>query len=304
MKAAGIIMIFLASLIFPGIITRVKSIASGRKGPGLFQPIYDIIRLFKKGTIYSTTASFIFKIAPVVYFSTILSAAFLLPFNNMPGLLSFDGDFIAFSYILALGKFLMIIAALDTASAFNGMGASREALYSMLVEPAFFVLMASFAMLTGHTSFYEILSSLYFNSYIAVFTGILAAFNLYQIIMVENSRLPYDDPKTHLELTMIHEVMVLDNSGFDLALISYASSLKFVIYGTLISNFFFTPFMPLYFAILIFFTIQILFAIIIGLAESFRARYKLRNNNKAIVLLTPISILIFLSILMIITKQF
>jgi formate hydrogenlyase subunit 4 len=302
MKAAGIIMIFLASLIFPGIITRVKSIASGRKGPSLLQPIYDIIRLCKKSTVYSTTTSFIFKIAPVVYFSTIVSAAFLLPFNNQPGLLSFNGDFIAFSYILALGKFFMIIAALDTGSAFCGMGASREALYSMLVEPAFFVLIASFAMLTGHTSFYEIFRSLYFNSYIAVFAGALAAFNLFQIIMVENSRLPYDDPKTHLELTMIHEVMILDNSGFDLALINYASSLKFVIFGTLISNFFFTPFMPLYYAIILFFLIQFVFAILVGIAESFRARYKLRNNNKAIVLLTPISILIFLSILMILSQ--
>ena len=174
----------------------------------------------------------------------------------------------------------------------------------MLVEPAFFILMASFAMLTGFTSFHEILGSLYFNSYIVVFTGVLASFNLFQIIMVENSRLPYDDPKTHLELTMIHEVMVLDNSGFDLALINYASSLKFVIFGTLISNFFFTPLMPTYYAILIFIIIQVLFAILVGIAESFRARLKLRNNNKAIVLLTPISILIFLSILMIITHQF
>ncbi len=303
MKATGIIMILLTSLVFPGIITRVKSIASGRKGPGLFQPMLDILRLLKKGNVYSSTTSFIFKIAPVVYFSTILSAAFLIPFDNQPGLLSFNGDFIAFSYILALGKFFMIIAALDTGSAFEGMGASREALYSMLVEPAFFVLMASFAMFTGHTSFYEIYNSIYFGSYIAVFAGVLAAYNLFQIIMVENSRLPYDDPKTHLELTMIHEVMVLDNSGFDLALINFASSLKFVVFGALISNFFFTPDLPVYLGILIFLGIQVLMAVMVGMVESFRARYKLRNNNKAIVLFTPISILIFLSILMVIMHQ-
>ncbi|HNW97705.1 MAG TPA: NADH-quinone oxidoreductase subunit H [Bacteroidales bacterium] len=297
-------MILLTCLVFPGIITRTKSIASGRKGPGLFQPMLDILRLLKKGIVYSTTSSFIFKIAPVIYFSTILSAAFLLPFNNEPGILSFQGDFIAFSYILALGKFFMIIAALDTGSAFEGMGASREALYSMLVEPAFFILFASFAMFTGHTSFYEIYNSIYFGSYIAIFAGVLAAYNLFQIIMVENSRVPYDDPKTHLELTMIHEVMVLDNSGFDLALINFASSLKFVIFGTLISNFFFTPNLPVYNGILIFIGIQVLFAIIVGIAESFRARYKLRNNNKAIVLLTPISILIFLSLLMLLTNQY
>ncbi|MEI6765915.1 MAG: NADH-quinone oxidoreductase subunit H [Bacteroidota bacterium] len=304
MNALGIVMIFLASLVFPGIITRTKSIASGCKGPGIMQPMRDIIRLLKKGSVYSTTTSFIFKIAPLVYFASIISAALLLPFGNQPGILSFRGDFIAFSYILALGKFFMIIAALDTGSAFEGMGASREATYSMLVEPAFFILLASFAMLTGHTSFHEIFNALYFDSYITVFAGILAAFNLFQIIMVENSRLPYDDPKTHLELTMVHEVMVLDNSGFDLGIINYASSLKFVIFGTLISNFFFAPRFPIYTGIIIFIVTQIAFAIMVGLAESFRARFKLRNNNKAIILLTPISILIFISLIMIATHQF
>ncbi len=303
MKGLGFIIIFLSSFFFLGIITRVKSIASGRKGPGLFQPMWDIFRLLKKGTIYSSTTSFIFKLAPIIYFATILSASFLLPFHNEPGLLSFQGDFIAFSYMLALGKFFMIIAALDTGSAFQGMGASREALYSLLVEPAFFILFASFAMFTGYTSFYEIYNSIYFASYIAIFAGVLAAYNLFQIIMVENSRVPYDDPKTHLELTMIHEVMVLDNSGFDLALIQFASSLKFVIFGTLISNFFFTPDLSVYMGILIFIVIQFLFAVVVGIAESFRARHKLRNNNKAIVILTPISILIFLSMLMLITNQ-
>ena len=303
MKGLGFIIIFLSSFFFLGIITRVKSISSGRKGPGIFQPMLDIFRLLKKGTIYSSTTSFIFKIAHVIYFATILSASFLLPFHNEPGLLSFQGDFIAFSYMLALGKFFMIIAALDTGSAFQGMGASREALYSLLVEPAFFILFASFAMFTGYTSFYEIYNSIYFASYIAIFAGVLAAYNLFQIIMVENSRVPYDDPKTHLELTMIHEVMVLDNSGFDLALIQFASSLKFIIFGTLISNFFFTPDLSVYMGILIFIVIQSLFAVIVGIAESFRARHKLRNNNKAIVILTPISILIFLSMLMLITNQ-
>ena len=94
MKGLGFIIIFLSSFFFLGIITRVKSIASGRKGPGLFQPMWDIFRLLKKGTIYSSTTSFILKLAPIIYFATILSASFLLPFHNEPGLLSFQGDFI------------------------------------------------------------------------------------------------------------------------------------------------------------------------------------------------------------------
>ncbi|MFH0895465.1 MAG: NADH-quinone oxidoreductase subunit H [Bacteroidota bacterium] len=300
----GIALFFLSSLLFPGIIVRVKSIASGRKGPGLMQPMFDILRLFRKGSVYSSTTSFIFKIAPIIYFASVITALLLIPFGSKPGVFSFSGDFIAFSYLLAFGKFFMIIASLDTGSPFEGMGASREALYSLLVEPAFFVIMGSFAMLTGYTSFNEIFNALYFNSYIAIFMGVLAAFNLFQIIMVENSRIPYDDPKTHLELTMIHEVMVLDYSGFDLALIQYASSLKFVMFGTLISNFFFAPELEIYLQILIFLLIQVVFAIVVGLVESFRPRLKMRQNNKAIVLLTPISILIFLSILLIISHLY
>ncbi|MCK9617976.1 MAG: NADH-quinone oxidoreductase subunit H [Lentimicrobiaceae bacterium] len=300
----SIFLLIVCSLFFPGIILRVKSITSGRKGPGILQPMQEILKLLKKGTIYSSTTSFIFRIAPVVYFASIVSVIFLLPFGNQTAVIAFPGDFIFFSYLLALGKFFMIIGAMDTGSSFEGMGASREALYSMLVEPAFFILMASFALLTGFTSFSEIYNSLYFNTYITVFMGLLAAITLFQVAMVENSRMPYDDPKTHLELTMIHEVMVLDNSGFDLGLIQYASSLKFVIFGSLISNLFLTPQMPLILCILIFIGVQMLFAIAVGLMESFRARFMLRNNNKAILILISIAMLVFFGVLLIVTNQY
>jgi len=198
----------------------------------------------------------------------------------------------------------MIIGALDSGSCFEGMGASREALYSMLIEPAFFVLMAAFAMLTGHTSFYDIFQTLYLDSYLAIFAVILAIYILFQIAMVENSRMPYDDPKTHLELTMIHEVMVLDNSGFDLGLIQLASAMKFAVFGSLMANLFITPEMSWYLAVLIFLGIQFSFAVSVGILESFRARHRLRNNNQAILTVTPIAILVVFSILLIITKQF
>lgn len=300
----GFILILLCAVFFPGFITRTKSLATGRKGPGILQPMKDILRLLRKGNVYSKTTSFIFRLAPLVYFSSLVMALLLLPFGHHRGIISFDGDFIFFAYVLTAGKFFLILGALDTGSSFEGMGASREALYSMLIEPAFFVLMASFAMYTGHTSFYDIYQSLYFNSYLTVFTGILAVYVLFQITLIENSRMPYDDPKTHLELTMVHEVMVLDNSGFDLGIIQFASAMKFAVFGSLMANFFITPEMPLYLAILIFIAIQMVFAIVVGLLESFRARHRLRNNNQAILTLTPISILIFFSILLIITKQF
>jgi formate hydrogenlyase subunit 4 len=229
-------------------------------------------------------------------------AILFIPFGDQQGLISFKGDFVFFAYALALGKFFMIISSLDTGSSFEGMGASREALYSMLVEPAFFILMGSFALLTGHTSFYEIFSTLHFGSYISYAVGTLASFVIVIIAMIENSRMPVDDPKTHLELTMIHEVMILDNSGFDLGLIFYATNLKFAMYGTIIANFFLTPGKEWYYSIPIFIGVQIAFAVAVGIIESFMARFRMNHNPQFIFTLTSISLLIFLGVLLMLGK--
>jgi formate hydrogenlyase subunit 4 len=284
-----------------GIVVRTKSIASGRKGPGLFQPMKDVIRLWKKGAVYSNTTSFIFQIAPSIYFASIIMAILVIPFGQYKGIVSFDGDFVFFAYVLALGKFFSIIGALDTGSSFEGMGASREALYSMLAEPAFFILMGSFALYTGHTSFHEIFVSLHFGSYISYGLGVLATFVLVMIAMIENSRMPVDDPKTHLELTMVHEVMILDNSGFDLGLILYGTNLKFAMYGALIANFF-TGSFSIGVSVLIFLAVQFFFAVAVGILESFSARYRMGNNAQFIFTLTSISILIFFGVLLIMGK--
>jgi len=297
----SLVLIVLTSLFFMGLVIRTKSIASGRKGPGLFQPMKDIIRLWKKGAVYSNTTSFIFQIAPSIYFASILMAILVIPFGHYKGIISFDGDFVFFAYVLALGKFFSIIGALDTGSSFEGMGASREALYSMLAEPAFFILMGSFALYTGHTSFHEIFASLHFGSYISYGLGALATFVLVMIAMIENSRMPVDDPKTHLELTMVHEVMILDNSGFDLGLILYSTNLKFAMYGALIANFF-TGSFSILISILIFLGVQIMFAITVGILESFSARYRMGNNAQFIFTLTSLSILIFFGVLLIMGK--
>jgi len=302
MGILNFILIVAASLFFSGIVIRSKSIFSGRKGPGIFQPVKDIWRLFRKGAVYSETTSFIFRIAPSIYFASVLIAIAMIPFGSQPGLISFKGDFVFFAYIVALGKFFNIIGALDTGSSFEGMGASREALYSLLAEPAFFILMGSFALLTGHTSFHEIFGSLHFGSYISYAVGVLAAFVITLITLIENSRMPIDDPKTHLELTMVHEVMILDNSGFDLGLIFQAANLKFAMYGGLIANFFLTPGSELYFSIPIFIATQILFAVVVGFIESFMARFRMNQNPQYIFTLTSISLLIFLGVLLILGK--
>jgi formate hydrogenlyase subunit 4 len=297
----SISLILFCSLFFTGIIIRTKSIASGRRGPGILQPFKDVIRLFKKGSIYSETTSIIFRIAPLIYFSSVLMACLVIPLGSQRGIFSFDGDFVFFACILGLGKFFLIISAMDTGSSFEGMGASREALYSMFAEPAFFILIGSFALFTGNTSFYKIFSSLHLGSSITYTLGGLASFVLIMIAMIENSRMPVDDPKTHLELTMIHEVMILDNSGFDLGLILSTGYLKFAMYGALIADFFIGG-LPLMWTLILFLLIQVLFAVIAGLIESFMARFRMSHNAQFILVLSSVSFLIFLGVLLVLGK--
>ena len=299
----GLLLILVASLFFPGIILRTKSIASGRKGPGIFQPLKDIVVLLRKGSVFSDTEGVIFRIAPAVSLSTVICAALVLPFASQEGLISFEGDFIFFAYLLALGKFFSIVGALDTGSSFEGMGANREAFFSLLIEPAFFILLATLAMFTGYTSFSDISRHLFLtgNDYVLIYS-ILGCYILIQIAMIESSRLPVDDPKTHLELTMIHEVMILDNSGFDKALIHIGSYLKFAIYGALVFNVLVPAGWSTWLHAALFLTIQVVFAIIIGLLESFRARNKMNKNPKFILTISAIAMIAFVVVLIMTNK--
>lgn len=298
----SLILIIAASFFVSGIIIRTKSISSGRLGPGVMQPMKDIWKLFRKGSVYSDTTSFVFRLAPVVYFASVLMAILFIPFGNQRGVFSFEGDFVFFAYVLALGKFFSIIGALDTGSSFEGMGAAREALYSLLIEPAFFLLMGSFALLTGYTSFAGIFGALHFGSHISYAIGALASIVLLALALIENSRMPVDDPKTHLELTMVHEVMILDNSGFDLGLIMQAVNLKFAMYGALIANLFLTRGYELYFSIPIFIGIQWLMAVVIGVLESFWARFRMNHNPQFILMITSVALFIFLGVLLMLGK--
>ncbi|MBW6501840.1 MAG: NADH-quinone oxidoreductase subunit H [Bacteroidales bacterium] len=301
---AGFFLILITAFFFPGIILRIKSLASGRRGPGVFQPVKDIRVLLRKGSVFSNTTGLIFQIAPAIGLAGILCAALVIPFADQKAIISFQGDFVFFSYLLALGKFFSIISALDTGSSFEGMGANREALFSMLAEPAFFVLLATFAMLTGFTSFSDIFNHFYFsgNHYVLIYS-IIGVYLFIQIAMIENSRLPVDDPKTHLELTMIHEVMILDNSGFDKALIHIGSYLKFAIYGALLYNVIVPSGWSIFLQASLFLAVQLIFAVIIGFAESFRARNKMNKNPKFILTLTVIALIAFM-IILILTEKF
>jgi formate hydrogenlyase subunit 4 len=215
-----------------GIINRTKAIVAGRRGQPLLQPYYDIAKLLSKGAVYSRTTSWIFRAGPTVGAAAPVVALALLPWAGARTLIAFPGDIVLFAGVLGLSRFLTILAALDTGSAFEGMGASREAWFSALTEPALLLALAALARVSGSLSLSGMLSGS------AMGTGVgtalfLAAGTVFVIYLAENSRIPVDDPTTHLELTMIHEVMVLDHGGIDLAYIQYGAALKLWVLGGL-----------------------------------------------------------------------
>ncbi|MFH1429751.1 MAG: NADH-quinone oxidoreductase subunit H [Candidatus Margulisiibacteriota bacterium] len=260
-------------VIFSGIIGRVKSIWAGRQGPGLFQPLFDLIKLCKKGQVISSTATFIFNIAPAVNLAAVITALLLVPINKQ-SFIGFPGDLIVFAYLIALGKFFMIIGAMDTGSSFEGMGASREAIFTASLEPALFIIFASLAMISGVYSFFA-LPSLFGGSAITNLMMVIITAILFLMLIIENCRVPFDDPATHLELTMIHEVMVLDNSGPDLAMINFASSLKMTLFSLLIAMIALPRFLGPVHYFLATLAITVSCAVIVGLIESLMSRMKM-----------------------------
>jgi formate hydrogenlyase subunit 4 len=159
----------------------------------------------------------------------------LLPVGPFPASISFDGDFILLAYLLGLGRFLQILAALDAASSFEGMGASREARFAVFAEPIFFFTFGSLALVTGRFSLQSIVSGVAWDKPLFPIFIVVSSISIFFLMITECSRMPVDDPNTHLELTMIHEVMILDASGFDLMLYQHAASLKLLLYAFLIS---------------------------------------------------------------------
>ena len=260
--------LFISLLIFPllfvGIINKLKYKMVGKRGPSIYQAFYDVIKLAKKGEVISEVSSIIFKLAPSINLGCIILAGLLLTIFH------FNGDFIVFSYILALGKFFSVIAAMDTGSSFEGMGASREVSFTSFVEPAFFIMLSSVAALNGIFSFESLFGLMQAGSEIITLVAVLVIFDLFFMILIEGSRIPIDDPKTHLELTMIHEVMVLDNSGIDLAIIHYASAMKMLLFATMISLII-SP------QLLAFFIVIPIIAILIAVIETLCARIRLTH---------------------------
>jgi len=218
-----------------GVITRTKAVIAGRVGQPLLQPYRDLRKLMRKGAVYSRTTTWVFRAGPVVGLAATVLASALVPYGGSFALVSFPGDLFVFAYLLALTRFFTVIAALDTGSSFEGMGASREVTFSALAEPALLLGLAAVARMTGSLSLSPILSRVTVEVWAQAAPALaLVAAALLVVFLVENGRIPVDDPATHLELTMIHEVMILDHGGPDLAFILYAAAVKLWLLGTLL----------------------------------------------------------------------
>ena len=220
-----------------GVVNRTKAIVAGRKGPPLLQPYLDLAKLLRKGAVYSRTTTWVFRAGPVIGLAAVAAAGLLLSMAGVPAAISFTGDFVLFAYLLGLARFFTALAALDTGSAFEGMGAAREVTFASLAEPALFLCLLVLARASGSLSLSGMLGPALPGAWATAAPGLLlAAIGLFVIALAENSRIPVDDPTTHLELTMIHEVMVLDHGGPDLALILYGAAMKLFLFGAILSR--------------------------------------------------------------------
>jgi formate hydrogenlyase subunit 4 len=284
-------LLLLCAPLLVGIVNNLKARLTGRLGPTIFQPYYELFRLARKETIYSTNAGFISRVAPALLLCTVVFTSLLLPLGR-PAAISFPGVIILFAYLLALGRFFQILAALDVASSFEGMGASREARFAVFAEPIFFFTIGSLAIITRHYSFEAIFAEISWRDPSFMVFMSVGLLSLFFLTTAECSRMPVDDPNTHLELTMIHEVMILDASGFDLMLYQYAASLRLVLYcalATLILNPLgvFGPFVGL----AIFLAVLVLLAVALALIETLMARFRLPLVPQFLLFATAIGIL-------------
>ncbi len=223
-----------------GLIRKVKALFQCRRGAGVFQPYADLSKLFRKQPVISETTSWIFPATPYILFASILAAGLLVPTFASQAPLNFAGNIIVLVYLLALGTFFLILAGLDAGSAFGGMGSSRESIVAALTEPAMMLSIFAIALTAGSTNLSTIIHKT------ALLEGIttdpaphlMALAALFIVALAETGRVPVDNPATHLELTMIHEAMVLEYSGRYLAVIEWAAGLKLAVFLSLIANLF------------------------------------------------------------------
>lgn len=284
-----VVVLFMPPLL-RGIIIRTKARFAGRVGAPIWQPYYDLVKLFRKDFVFSTTTTWMFKAGPVVVLVTALLASLIVPLGHDEAPLAFTGDCLLFAYLLALGRFFIIAAALDTGSAFEGMGTARESTFGCLTEIALFFGLLVLAQISGSPpeaagpslSMSALLSpNLVSNWEQHAASLILLLFAWFIVMLAENSRIPFDDPNTHLELTMIHEVIVLDHGGPVLGMLLYGAAIKLFVFCALVVQ----VAIPLRTGMpwlnwLIFIGATAALAAVIGVVESVMARLKMTEIPK------------------------
>jgi formate hydrogenlyase subunit 4 len=220
----------LVAPLLPGIINKVKAWVAGRRGPPVLQLYYDLARLWRKGVVLSTLASPAFIAGPAVAWVAVLGAALLLPLGPAGALFAFRGDVLLLVYLLALARFATTWAAMETGSAFEGMGSAREVSYAVLSEAALITAALALCVHSGSITLATMLTPA------AGAGAMLLGGGLFTVLLAENCRVPFDDPNTHLELTMIHEVMILDHSGPPLAAILHGAAMKLLLFALLLAE--------------------------------------------------------------------
>lgn len=273
-----LLLILMPPLLF-GVINKTKAWFGGRKGMPLLQPYYDIIKLMRKGMVFSTTTTWIFRVGPIVTLATMFIAGLLVPMGRFNAPVSFTGDLILFAYLFGLSRFFTTAAALDTGSSFEGMGSAREVTFATLSEPALFFAFSVLVKMSGSFSLTTMLHSPLNELSVDIAAPlVLIAIGLFIVMLAESCRIPVDDPTTHLELTMIHEAMVLDHSGPLFGIISYASALKLFILGTVLLHIIF-PFQieTVWLNWPLFICEMLGLAFVIGIIESIMARLQMKH---------------------------
>lgn len=273
-----LLLAILLAPLFSGLLFKVKGFFGGRKGSPVLINYYTLIKLLKKGSVYSTSTTWLFQLGPLVTLAGTGVVLLFLPIAGREGVLSFDGDIVLLLYLLGLGRFFTILAAMDTASPFEGMGAAREAYFPIFCEATMFMILALFYLLTGELNLAAHFAGgqpmVLWETVGSILLLVIAA--LFFVLLTESSRVPVDDPATHLELTMIHEVMILDHSGPDLAIIELGASLKLFFYSALITLLV-CPFrfdQPLL-DVIVFFAVLTLVYVAVGVTESIMARFRM-----------------------------
>lgn len=287
----NILLLVAVALSITGVVNRTRARLAGRRGPRFTQHLHNTALLLRKGAVYSTTTSALFRTAPALYLAAAVTALLFIPVGDLPPVVSFPGDLVCFIYLLALSRAALILAAMDTGSSFEGMGASREALYGALVEPALLLTVATLALMTGHTSFAAIFSAATPVEVRFTIILLLLGYLLTKIFIVEQGRIPVDDPRTHLELTMIHEVMCLDYCGVDLAYIKMVGWLKTAALSVLAADAVAATCCPRWWAAA---PLAVLVTgLSVGIVESTQARNKLARNTTFILTVAALAVLVF-----------